>query len=63
MITDVRPISPGVPGDLDGDGRVNGSDLGLLLSVWNQKSKDYDLTGDGIVTGKDIGAMLASWTG
>ena len=63
LITDVRPISPAILGDLDGDGRVDGADLGLILSAWNQASTAYDLTGDGFVTGEDIGALLAAWTG
>lgn len=63
LVTDIRPIPPAILGDLDGDGRVNGSDLGLLLSAWNEASEAYDLTGDGFVTGKDIGVMLAGWTG
>ena len=63
LITDVRAITAPILGDLNGDGLVDGADLGLLLSAWNQASEAYDLTGDGFVTGKDIGVMLAAWTG
>ena len=52
------PPSP----DLDGDGAVCGSDLGLLLAQWGA-SGSADLDGDGIVTGADLGVLLAAWTG
>jgi len=50
------------PADLNGDGQVNASDLGTLLSLWG--------TAGGIVTGKgsdgvwsadDLAALLGSW--
>ncbi len=50
-------------GDLDGDGRVNGADFGLLLSLWGSSGPVGDLDGDGAVGGSDIGALLANWTG
>jgi hypothetical protein len=50
----------GNPADLDGDGLVNGADLGLLLSNWG--TSDFgDLNGDGIVGGADLGLLLAAW--
>jgi hypothetical protein len=52
----------GAPGDLDGDGRVSGSDLGLLLGAWGQRGP-ADLNGDGAVTGSDLGLLLGAWTG
>lgn len=48
------------PADLDGDGSVNGADLGQLLSAWGS-SGPGDLDGDGSVTGADLGQLLASW--
>ncbi len=50
-------------GDLDGDGRVAGSDFGLLLSLWGSSDPDGDLDGNGSVGGSDIGVLLANWTG
>ncbi len=48
--------------DLDGDGRVNGADLGMLLVNWGGAGRG-DLGGDGTVGGDDLGALLAAWTG
>jgi hypothetical protein len=53
-------IGGGNPADLNGDGVVNGADLGSLLSQWGQPGTG-DLNGDGIVGGADIGVMLANW--
>jgi hypothetical protein len=51
----------GVPGDLNGDGAVNGFDLGLLLGGWGQPGT-ADLNGDGTVDGFDLGLLLGAWT-
>ena len=49
--------------DLNGDGVVDGADLGLLLSVWGTTGQGIvgDLTGDGTVDGADLGAMISAW--
>lgn len=48
--------------DLNGDGVVNGEDLGLLLMQWGMCSScSADLNGDGQVGGKDLGLFLVSW--
>ena len=53
-------IGMNCPADLDGDGSVGGSDMGLLLSQWGgDGTADFD--GDGIVAGADVGLLLASW--
>ncbi|MDZ4829060.1 MAG: hypothetical protein SGJ09_02540 [Phycisphaerae bacterium] len=49
-------------GDLNGDGSVSGSDLGILLGGWGT-SGPGDLDGDGIVGGADLGILLGGWTG
>ena len=54
-------ISGGRPGDLNGDGVVNGADLGVLLSLWGSAGGPGDLNGDGIVNGADLGVLLANW--
>ena len=54
------PPEPECPADLDGNGIVGGSDIGLLLADWGQ-SGPADLDGNGIVGGSDIGLMLAAW--
>ncbi|MFM1936699.1 MAG: hypothetical protein RI990_1658 [Planctomycetota bacterium] len=48
--------------DLDGDGRVDGIDLGLMLANWGNPGRG-DLDGDGVVSGTDLGQMLAAWSG
>jgi hypothetical protein len=48
-------------GDLNGDGLVDGADLGLLLGNWDGQGVG-DLDGDGIVSGADLGLLLAGWT-
>jgi hypothetical protein len=50
-----------VPGDLNGDGSVDGADLGLLLSNWGG-SGIGDLSGDGLVDGADLGLLLSAWS-
>ena len=50
----------GVPGDLNGDGQVNGADLGLMLAAWGT-SGPGDLNSDGVVNGADLGLLLAAW--
>lgn len=57
-----KPLS----GDLDGDGLVNGADVGLLLGSWSARGgKDInaDLDGNGVVDGADLGILLGNWTG
>ena len=50
------------PADFNGDGEVNGSDLGFLLGEWGSNpDSPADLNGDGLVDGGDIGMFLAFW--
>ena len=51
-----------LPGDLNGDGLVNGVDLGLFLVGWGQPGPT-DLNGDGTTNGVDLGVLLVDWTG
>ena len=48
------------PADLNGDGVVNGADLGILLAAWGG-SGTGDLNGDGTINGADIGILLSNW--
>jgi hypothetical protein len=48
--------------DLNGDGAVDGSDLGELLAAWGTGGV-ADVDGSGSVDGVDLGAMLAAWGG
>ena len=47
--------------DINGDGMVNGADLGLLLALWGTNDPAGDLNGDGVSNGADLGLMLAAW--
>lgn len=47
--------------DLNGDGSVDGADLGVLLGGWGSTDPELDLDGDGIVGGGDLGLILAAW--
>jgi hypothetical protein len=51
---------PARPADLNGDGVVDGADLGLLLLSWGTAGEG-DINGDGIVDGADLGLMLQDW--
>jgi hypothetical protein len=48
------------PADLNGDGTVNGADLGILLGGWNQAGAT-DLNGNGTTDGADLGILLGAW--
>jgi len=49
-------------GDLNGDGIVDGADLGILLGNWGRRGGLGDLNGDGVVDGADLGILLGNWS-
>jgi len=49
------------PADLNGDGVVDGADLGALLNAWGTNDPAADLSGDGVVDGADLGILLNAW--
>ncbi|HUU98333.1 MAG TPA: hypothetical protein VM487_21585, partial [Phycisphaerae bacterium] len=61
------PDECGCPGDIDGDGDTDHSDLGELLAAWCTQEGDpnwnpnADLDGDGHVGHGDLGILLADW--
>jgi hypothetical protein len=55
-------VMPAASADLNGDGWVDGADLGLLLLQWGGAGSG-DLDGNGIVDGGDLGLLLLAWTG
>lgn len=52
-------VSPG-PGDVNGDGVVDGADLGVLLGNWGDSGAG-DLNHDGVVDGADLGILLGGF--
>ena len=59
LVADFSFAAPSDP-DLNGDGVVDGADLGLLLGAWGG-SGPADLNGDGVVDGADLGLLLGVW--
>ncbi len=57
------PSSAQCVGDLDGNGRVNGADIGLLLGEWGAAggTTGADIDGNGTVNGADLGLLLGAW--
>ena len=49
--------------DANGDGAVDGADLGLLLGAWGTADDAFDYNDDGTVDGADLGVLLGAWTG
>ncbi|HMN96217.1 MAG TPA: S8 family serine peptidase [Phycisphaerales bacterium] len=50
--------------DLDGDGVVGGTDLGLLIAAWGECAASdcpADLDGDGFVGASDLALLIAEW--
>lgn len=54
-------LQSGIPADLNGDGRVDGADLTILLAYWG-KTGAADLNNDGQIDGGDLTILLAAWT-
>lgn len=54
---------PTCPGDLAGDGVVDGGDLGAILAAWGSTGPNVpeDINGDGIVDAADLGLLLQNW--
>jgi hypothetical protein len=53
--------APVCPADINGDGVVDGLDLGAMLAQWGGPGS-ADLNGSGIVDGLDLGQLLADWS-
>jgi hypothetical protein len=51
----------GCRADLNGNGEVDGADLGIILVNWGGASSAADLNGDGTIDGADLGIILVSW--
>ena len=51
-----------VPGDITGDGRVDGADLNALLGSWGTSWPDADFNADGIIDGSDLLFLVSNWS-
>ncbi len=49
-------------GDVNADGVVNSTDLGMLLGSWGSDFFFADANGDGVVNSSDLGMLLGNWT-
>ncbi len=52
------------PGDITGNGQINGADLGLVLAAWASDGTDEpgsDVNQDGVVNGADLAFVLGAW--
>lgn len=54
-------VGAATPGDLNGDGLVNGADLAIVLGQWGT-SGSADIDGNGTVDGADVAIVLGFWS-
>ena len=55
--------NPTLPGDVNQDGVVNGTDLAFVLAGWGTTDNPVaDINRDGIVDGLDLAFVLAGWS-
>lgn len=60
-----NPCNSAAPliGDINSDGKVNITDLSMLLSAWGTSNAAADLNNDGTVNITDLSMLLSNWTG
>ncbi|MFN5497506.1 MAG: hypothetical protein ACK5C3_13130, partial [bacterium] len=56
----VRLLSCAEPGDINGDGAIDGGDLAALLSGWGGAGAS-DIDGNGTTDGADLSSLLSNW--
>ena len=70
LVLDVDPeyniiVTPVIPGDANGDGKVDGSDVTILAGNWQATVTDGaasgDFNGDGKVDGSDVTILAGNW--
>ncbi len=57
-------LTPVLPGDVDGDSWVSGTDLSIILTHWGQSGlgrEHGDLNGNGTVDGPDYSEVISNW--
>ncbi len=60
---EITPLVVQNPADINGDGKVDGIDLGRILGAWGSTAGGGDVNGDGVTDGQDLAIILGSWTG
>ncbi|MFO0827766.1 MAG: FG-GAP repeat protein [Phycisphaerales bacterium] len=58
----VRYVALPRSADLDFDGIVGASDLGVFLGLWGTSALEADFDGDGVVGSADLGVLLGEWS-
>lgn len=53
------PSAPPCPADFNGDTKVDGADLAVLLGAWGSSGGDLD--NNGVTDGADLAALLGAW--
>lgn len=56
------PPPPTRSPDINGDGKVDGIDLGHVIAKWGTSASYADLDRSGIVDGKDLAILMGAWT-
>jgi hypothetical protein len=62
-IPETNELVMGCTADINGDGRVDGTDLGNMMVTWGTAAPGTpaDLNADGVVNSADLGALLGAW--
>src|SRR6478609_8842566 len=53
--------NPNLPGDLNGDNKVDGADLSFLAANYKTTNSAADINGDGIVDIKDLSILVSNY--
>jgi hypothetical protein len=51
----------GMSTDLNGDGKVDSQDVGVLINLWGQAKLEFDYNGDGIIGAADLAMLLGTY--
>ncbi len=55
-------VSYRIDGDANGDGRVDGADLALILGLWNVIDPEGSLDDNPVTNGSDLARVLGGWS-
>ena len=60
-IPETHELFMGCAADTDGNGSINGDDLGLVLTTWGTANAAADINDDGVVNADDLAIVLGAW--